>query len=87
MPERYYLDTLYPFQDKILDVIGRLKLDFYLTGGTALGRCYLNHRYSDDLDFFVNNHKEFKKQCSTAINALKSRWESIPFGIQIAVTC
>ena len=72
---RYYLDTLYPFQDKILNVIGRLKLDFYLTGGTALGRCYLNHRYSDDLDFFVNDHKEFKKQCTAAINALKSRWK------------
>ena len=32
-----------------------LKTGFYLTGGTALGRCYLNHRYSDDLDFFVND--------------------------------
>ncbi|MEE4355020.1 MAG: nucleotidyl transferase AbiEii/AbiGii toxin family protein [Desulfococcaceae bacterium] len=27
---------------------------FYLTGGTALSRCYFHHRYSDDLDFFVN---------------------------------
>lgn len=71
----YYLNTLYPFQDKILKIIAPLKLDFYLTGGTALGRFYLNHRYSDDLDFFVNDHKGFKKQCSTAINALKNRWE------------
>ena len=44
MPEMYYPDTLYPFQDKILNVIGRLKLDFYLTGGTALGRCYLSQK-------------------------------------------
>jgi hypothetical protein len=75
MPEMYYPDTLYPFQDKILKVVESQKLDFYLTGGTALGRFYLNHRYSDDLDFFVNGHKAFKKQCSTAINALKNRWK------------
>jgi len=31
---------------------------FYLTGGTALSRGYFNHRYSDDLDLFVNNHKD-----------------------------
>lgn len=74
MPETYYLETLYPFQDRVLDVIERLNLDFYLTGGTALGRCYLSHRYSDDLDFFVNSHNEFKKQCNVAINALKGRW-------------
>ena len=75
MPEMYYPDTLYPFQDKILKVVESLKLDFYLTDGTALGRFYLNHRYSDDLDFFVNGHKAFKNQCGTAINALKTRWK------------
>ena len=45
MPEMYYPDTLYPFQDKILKVVESLKLDFYLTDGTALGRFYSNHRY------------------------------------------
>ena len=25
---------------------------FYFTGGTALSHYYLQHRYSDDLDFF-----------------------------------
>ena len=74
MPDKYYLDILYPFQDKVLKIVEKLKLDFYLTGGTALGRCYLNHRYSDDLDFFVNNHKEFKKQGNSAIKALKEQW-------------
>lgn len=74
MPETYYLDKLYPFQDIILKRLEQLNLDFYLTGGTALGRCYLNHRYSDDLDFFVNRHKNFKKQCTTAIDALKKKW-------------
>jgi predicted nucleotidyltransferase component of viral defense system len=32
-----------------------LNTPFYLTGGTALSRCYFNHRYSDDIDLFVNN--------------------------------
>lgn len=27
--------------------------DFYLSGGTALAVCYLQHRFSDDLDFFI----------------------------------
>jgi hypothetical protein len=74
MPETFYLDKLYPFQDKILKLVEQLDLEFYLTGGTALGRCYLNHRYSDDLDFFVNRHKDFKKQCKTVIDALKKKW-------------
>jgi hypothetical protein len=75
MPEAYYLDKLYPFQDQILKIIETLGLDFYLTGGTALGRCYLHHRYSDDLDFFVNNHNGFKKQCTAAIDAVKMNWD------------
>jgi hypothetical protein len=74
MQETYYIDKLYPFQDEILKIIEDLGLDFYLTGGTALGRCYLNHRYSDDLDFFVNDNDNFKTECNAAINALKDRW-------------
>src|SRR3989338_2214922 len=33
---------------------------FYLTGGTALSEFYLNHRFSEDLDFF--SEKEFDPQ-------------------------
>ncbi len=58
-----YRDKIYPLQDKILKVLEELDLDFYLTGGTALSRCYLQHRYSDDLDLFVNNLPAFKNQC------------------------
>jgi predicted nucleotidyltransferase component of viral defense system len=32
---------------------------FYLTGGTALSRFYFRHRYSDDLDYFVNSDPDF----------------------------
>lgn len=34
-----------------------LKTNFYFTGGTALSAFYLQHRYSEDLDFF--SEKEF----------------------------
>jgi len=55
----------------------KMKTAFYLTGGTALSRCYLHHRYSDDLDFFVNDHPGFKSETSQAISIFKSisKWE------------
>lgn len=46
-------------------------MDFYLTGGTALSRCYLNHRYSDDLDLFVNDNPKFKDQCKIIVSWFK----------------
>ena len=60
MQEEYYLNKLYPLQDRVLRIIETQNQGFYLTGGTALSRFYLNHRYSDDLDFFVNNIDDFK---------------------------
>lgn len=71
MPEKYYQDKLFPFQDEILHLVQEEKVPFYLTGGTALSRCYLHHRYSDDLDFFVNADPDFKIHCNKAINRLK----------------
>ena len=51
---------LYKRQDKILKKIFDKERDIFtggrviLVGGTALARCYLQHRISYDLDFFVN---------------------------------
>lgn len=58
----FYLHKLYPLQDKFLRFLDQINVErFYLTGGTALSRCYFNHRYSDDLDFFsANEMKDFK---------------------------
>ncbi|MBN2663709.1 MAG: nucleotidyl transferase AbiEii/AbiGii toxin family protein [Bacteroidales bacterium] len=39
--------------------MAKLNTPFYLTGGTALSKFYFNHRYSDDLDFFVNKNDDF----------------------------
>ncbi|HLP18451.1 MAG TPA: nucleotidyl transferase AbiEii/AbiGii toxin family protein [Bacteroidota bacterium] len=57
--EKYYMESLYPLQNGILNIVGRLNLPFYLTGGTALSRHYFHHRYSDDLDLFINNDPMF----------------------------
>jgi hypothetical protein len=51
---------LYRIQDKILVALKPVLSSFYLTGGTALGRFYLNHRFSEDLDFFINNSDTFQ---------------------------
>lgn len=55
---------LYQTQDKILDIVVKENLGFYLTGGTALQRFHFNDfRYSDDLDLFVVNSGIDRKNC------------------------
>ncbi|MHB8140787.1 MAG: nucleotidyl transferase AbiEii/AbiGii toxin family protein [Vulcanimicrobiaceae bacterium] len=49
----HYESTIYPLQDRILAVAAEYGDALVLTGGTALARLYLRHRYSDDLDFFT----------------------------------
>ena len=66
----YYKDKLYPLQDKVLKIINALGTPFYLTGGTALSRCYFNHRYSDDLDFFVNKDANYQVCVAKIIDGL-----------------
>lgn len=48
----------------MLKIVKECDTPFYLTGGTALSRFYYHHRYSDDLDFFVNNDVNFNKYFS-----------------------
>lgn len=62
MQKDFYEKKLYPLQDRIFRKINESRNSFYLTGGTALSRFYLNHRYSDDLDFFVNDDPSFPLQ-------------------------
>jgi hypothetical protein len=51
------MEILTPLQQQVLQAIGRspLREEFYLTGGTALAAYYLQHRFSEDLDFFSAN--------------------------------
>jgi len=70
MDAAFYTDTLYPFQDRVLGVIVALETEFYLTRGTAASRGYLSHRFSDDLDLFVNDRPEFGLWSARIVTAL-----------------
>jgi tagatose-1,6-bisphosphate aldolase non-catalytic subunit AgaZ/GatZ len=68
---------LYNVQDKVINLCHPALKDFYLTGGTALGRFYLNHRYSDDLDFF-NNETKFRQAVNKLIKKLNDQFQTDP---------
>jgi tRNA nucleotidyltransferase/poly(A) polymerase len=73
MLEAFYSDKLYPFMDRVLSLIRKAETTFYLTGGTVLGRHYLHHRYSDDLDLFVNQAPDFREQVTKTLEVLRAR--------------
>lgn len=78
METLYYLNQLYPFQDEVLRAFSALDTEFHLSGGTALSRGYLNHRFSDDLDFFVNDNPLFSLWTDRVIRGLaqSTNWDS-----------
>ena len=51
--------------------MNKLHTPFYLTSGTAISRAYFNHRYSDDLDFFVNADNDFLEFLKKVIDEIK----------------
>lgn len=58
MPPSAY-DDIDKLQDIVLETLSNADTEFYLRGGTAASRGYLHHRFSDDLDFLVNDDKRF----------------------------
>jgi hypothetical protein len=68
-------NNLYQLQDKFLSWWLSLGLPFYLAGDTALGRFYLNHRFSDDLDFFTNANTQYPKFIVELNRKIKGRFE------------
>jgi len=68
--EKYYREKLYPLQNGVLKVVADLKTPFFLSGGTALSRYYYNHRYSDDLDLFVNSEENYPSYIESVLSAL-----------------
>ena len=82
MSDHFYNDKLYPLQDKVLMEIGASETSFYLTGGTVLGRSLLNHRYSDDLDFFQNATSDFLVKTNVVIDHLRKTFKNIREGTQ-----
>ncbi|CAG0994208.1 hypothetical protein ANAEL_02481 [Anaerolineales bacterium] len=71
----FYFDVLYPLQDRVIQVINQADTGFYLTGGTAASRGYLQHRFSDDLDYFVNDDSSFGLWVERIIQALNREWK------------
>jgi predicted nucleotidyltransferase component of viral defense system len=68
-------NKLYLLQDKFLSWWVTLGLPFYLTGGTALGRFYLNHRLSEDLDFFINADIHYSNYISQLKNKITNQFK------------
>ena len=71
LPSQYYEKNLYPLQDGVMNTISKCGVRFFLTGGTALSRAYYNHRYSDDLDFFINQSQTFDEQLDKVFALLR----------------
>lgn len=75
MPASYYDKVLYPLQDHVISLFRGSP--FYLTGGTALSRGYYKHRYSDDLDYFVNGHPDFERTAALQIQKLRDAFPDL----------
>lgn len=75
MPDASFYNRLYRLQDDALKVLSGLT-DFYLTGGTAISRFYYGHRYSDDLDLFLNYSQDFRTASRLVIATLKENFAS-----------
>ena len=78
MDKAFYFETIYPFQDQVLQVLNEIETGFYLSGGTAASRGYLNHRFSDDLDLFVDDDERFGLWVGRVVHRLaqQPRWRS-----------
>ncbi len=69
MDSDFYHQRLYPLQDRALQAFSGADTGFYLAGGTAVSRGYLHHRFSDDLDLFVNDDPSFSLWAQRLIDA------------------
>lgn len=85
MPVEFYNNILYPLQDKAIPAFK--DSPFYLTGGTALSRGYYNHRYSDDLDYFVNDHADFIRIAERQIGKLNDIFSEVKISIRDTNFC
>ena len=54
-----------------MNILQHSDTDFFLTGGTALSRAYYNHRYSYDLDFFINQSQTYNEQLDKVLAMLQ----------------
>jgi predicted nucleotidyltransferase component of viral defense system len=85
LPVEFYNNILYPLQDKAIPAFKNSP--FYLTGGTTLSRGYYNHRYSDDLDYFVNDHADFIRIAERQIGKLNDIFSEVKISIRDTNFC
>ncbi len=77
MDHAYYFDRLYPLQEEVIAVLSATETGLYLSGGTAASRGYLQHRFSEDLDLFVNDDSSFGLWAARFIDRLaQSEWQT-----------
>ncbi len=69
----FYFHSLYPLQDEVLKILSEVDTGLYLSGGTAVSRGYLQHRFSDDLDLFTNDSRDFSLWVDRAASAWTAR--------------
>lgn len=77
--------VLTPIQKRVIGFVAEEKdlANFYLTEGTALSAYHLNHRISDDLDFFVAEKpdyiflRKFAEHIKKEIGAQNMRYERL----------
>ncbi len=79
MQSDFYTHSLYPLQDRVLRAL-KGQTSFYLTGDTAVSRFLYGHRFSDDLDFFVNRADDFQSQVDKVIDVLTGEFENVETG-------
>jgi hypothetical protein len=80
LPAEHYDKILYPLQNEVIALFR--DAPFYLTGGTALSRGYFQHRYSDDLDYFVNDHPDFNRLVERQIAKLGTVFKDIHIALR-----
>jgi len=73
---------LYLLQDDMLACLRTVEQGFHLSGGTALARGYYQHRYSEDLDFFVNDRPEFELWRDRCLEAVR---RNLPAGQSLEI--
>jgi len=76
MPDASFYNKLYPLQDAALQKLNGVTR-FYLTGGTAVSRFHYHHRYSEDLDFFMNRSENFRDEAKKLITTLESGFSDV----------
>ena len=66
-----HYELLYALQDRVLGTVFPEFGEFYLSGGTALGRFILHHRHSDDLDLFTHQVAGFGDRTRLMLGSLR----------------